>query len=272
MGNGGRRLLKQVEEHTGKYFTQKGRERDELSRPRKRVEQLAEVCKDLGNELQAYEDQVNHLGKLQEKLARYQRDGVLSEAREEAEKANAAVRQLESVEGMLDMARRAMDQAGSTKDLAEGDRKRRRTLAKEVEATDRQARAAEDALRNLEPDYREAERRLAEAETVLTARNRLRDQTNETWNAARQALECARFAGELQNLDRQFQQAKALYEQIERTQQEITSNPVDEDCLHQLQDLRQQQIRLDSSMEAAAATLVFFSRGRSGCVAGWAAG
>lgn len=263
-GERGRRLLKQVEEHTGKYFTPTGRERDGLSGPRQRVEELAEACNDLGNELQVYDDQVNRLGKLQEKLARYRRDGVLAKAREEAEKGTTAVRQLEAVEGRLDKARAEMDKARSARDVAEEARENRKMLAREVEVTDWQARKAENVLKGLEPDYRDAEAKLADAEQLLAVRNGLRDQANETWEAARRALEPARLADELQNLHRQFQQAKSLNEQIEAKQQEITSNPVDEDGLHRLGNLRQRQIRLETALEAAAATLVFSPEGHQG--------
>ena len=256
-GERGRRLLRQVEERTGKYFTPTGRERDGLSAPRQRVEKLAAACKDLDKELRAYADQVNRLGRLRESLARYRRNGVLAQAKAAAEAGNAAVRQLEVVESRLDTARAAMDQANSAKSLAEEARKNRSMLVNEVEATDRQSRKAKAALKELDPDYRDAESRLAEAEQLLTACNERRAAANVTWEAARRALERARLAAELQELQRRFRQARSLNQQIEVKQQEITINPVDEDCLHRLRELRSQQIHLDSGLKAAAATLKF---------------
>ena len=139
-GERGRRLLNRVEKRNAEYFTRTGRERDGLSGPRQRVEELEKELGNLEGELQTYDDQVNRLGKLQERLARYERDGVLDRAREEAENGNAAVRQLEAVEGRLDTARAQMEQANSAKDLAARAREDRRTLAEEVAEADRQAR------------------------------------------------------------------------------------------------------------------------------------
>ena len=263
-GERGRRLLAQVEERTGKYFTRTGKERHELSNPHKRVETLAEELKDLRGELRTYDDRVKKLGTLQGNLARYKQDNVLAKVQQEADESNAAIRRLEAVEGRLDTARAQMDEAKSAKDLAEGERRRRKQLADEVDATERQARQAEDALHDLEPDYRDAKDSLTRAETRLTDLNRLRDQANETWDGARQVLEWARLADELQSLDRRLQLAKSLHEQIGRKQREITGNPVNEDCLRQLRDLRLQKIRLESGLEAAAATLVFSPEGRQG--------
>lgn len=247
-GDRGHRLLKQVEEHTGNYFTPTGRERSKLSGPRKRVEELTEACQDLRNQLQGYDDQVKLLGKLQERLERYKREGGLAKAKAAAENGSAAVCQLEVVESRLDTARVAMDQANSAKDLAEEARERRRTLAKDV-------------LNDLEPDYRDAERRLAEAEKGLATCNKGRDEANGAWEAAQRTLERARLAAKLQELKQQFQRARSLNEQIARKREEIMGNSMNEDCLRKLHNLRQKQIRLDSALEAAAATLVFSPEG-----------
>lgn len=260
-GDRGHRLLKQVEEHTGNYFTPTGRERSKLSGPRKRVEELTEACQDLRNQLQGYDDQVKLLGKLQERLERYKREGGLAKAKAAAENGSAAVCQLEVVESRLDTARVAMDQANSAKDLAEEARERRRTLAKEVEGIDRQASQAKDVLNDLEPDYRDAERRLAEAEKGLATCNKGRDEANGAWEAAQRTLERARLAAKLQELKQQFQRARSLNEQIARKREEIMGNSMNEDCLRKLHNLRQKQIRLDSALEAAAATLVFSPEG-----------
>ncbi|MXW40250.1 MAG: hypothetical protein F4Z75_03685 [Synechococcus sp. SB0668_bin_15] len=263
-GERGRRLLSQVEEDTGKYFTKTGRERAELSRPRQRVEKLEEELEKLRGELQAYDDQVNRLGDLQENLARYRRDGVLDRAKVEAEESNAAIRRLEAVEGRLDTARAQMEQANSAKDLAARAREDRRTLAEEVEEADRQAREAASILNDLEPDYGDAKRSLAEAEERLATCNRGLDKANEIWEVGRRTLDQARLADELQKLDQQFHQAQSLNERVERKREEMAHHLVNEDHLDRLQDLRQEQIRLESALEAAAATLVFSPEGQQG--------
>ena len=263
-GERGRRLLKKVEEHTGKYFTQTGREREGLSGPRQRVADLAEELESLRGQLHTYEDRVKQLGKLQETLARYRRDGTLATAKKEAENGNAAIRQLEAVEGKLETARARMEQANSDRKLAAKAREDRRTLVEELEAADRQARKAEEALKELDPDYRDARGSLKEAEDRLATCNRELDQANRKWEGARRTLEQARLADELRTLHQQFHQAQSLNQWIEGKQQEMARNLVNEDRLGKLQDLRQQQIRLETALEAAAATLVFSPEGQQG--------
>jgi len=268
-GERGRRLLKQVEECNAEYFTEKkGRERDALSRPRKRVEDLTEALGNLHGELRTYDDQVKRLGKLKEKLDRYRRDGALAKAQEEAEESDATIRRLEAVEGRLDTARAQMEQANSAKDLAARAREDRRMLADEMEEADRHAREAAGILNDLEPDYRDAERSLAKAEERLAICNRGLDNANGIWEVARRTLEQARLADELQKLDQQFHQAQSLNERIERKREEMARHLVNEDHLDQLRGLREQQIRLESALEAAleaaAATLVFSPEGQQG--------
>ena len=256
-GERGRRLLDQVERRTGNYFTSTGRQREKLSGPRNRVEALAEECKALHNALRNYDNQVKQLGRLQESLARRERDGVLAKAKEEAEKSNAEVRRLEVVESRIETANAKMEAAKRAKDMAEEDRERRKKLVNDVKIAGQQVSQAEAVVSKLKPDYLDAKRRLAEAERGLNFCNRRRDEANATWDAARQALERVKLGAELEELNRRFQQAKSLSEQIERKREETMGNLMSEDHLRQLQELRSQQIRLDSALKAAAATLVF---------------
>ena len=260
-GERGRRLLDLVEARAGDYYTRTGRERDALSGPRRDVEALEEACKALEADLRGYDEQVERLGKLRESLARYERDGALARAQEEAEGAEAALRGLEAVEGRLETAEARMEQAGSAGEAAEGARKTRLALVEEAEATARQTGEAEAALKELEPDYLDAGRRLAEAEEALASCNSRRREANAGWEAARRTLERAEIAAGLQTLDERLKQAEALEERIEHGEQALAASPVNEDIVSGLQKLRERQIGLVAALEAAAATLVFSPEG-----------
>ena len=260
-GERGRRLLDLVEARAGDYYTRTGRERDALSGPRRDVGALEEECAVLEADLRGYDEQVERLGKLRESLARYERDGALARAQEEAEGAGAALRGLEAVEGRLETAEARTEQAGSAAGAAEGARKTRQALVEEVEAAVRQTGEAETALKELEPDYVGAGRRLAEAEEVLASCNSRRREANAGWEAARRTLERAEIAAGLQTLDARLKQAEALEERIEHGEQALAANPVNEDIVSGLQKLREEQIRLEAALEAAAATLAFSPEG-----------
>ena len=122
-GERGRRLLDRVAKRTGEYFTGTGRERAALTGPREHAAALAEEYGALESELRAYEDRVERLGKLQETLARYRRDGSLARAKREAEEAGIALRRLAEVEGRLETATARMEQSKSAGEVAEAARK-----------------------------------------------------------------------------------------------------------------------------------------------------
>ena len=263
-GERGRRLLDLVESRAGEYFTRTGRERDKLADPRKRVQALEEECKAEETELQAYDDKVKRLGQLQETLARYRRDGSLAGAEEEARNAEAGVRRLEAVEGRVETAEARMAQGEGAGEAAEGLRAARAALVGDAEAAARQAADAEAALEGLEPEYLDAERKLAEADGRLATCNRRREEANAGWEAARRAHERAELAAGLQTLDGRLKQAESLNEGIERDRQALARNPVDEDIVAGLRELRSEQISLSAALEAAAATLAFLPEdGRS---------
>ncbi len=260
-GERGRRLLDEVEKRASHYFTPKGSEKETLRGPRKRVQALEEECEAEETELKAYDDKVKRLGQLQESLARHSRDGSLARAEEEAGKADAALRRLAEVEGRLETAKVRMEQAQSAGEAAEAARERRAALIEETEAAGRQTGAAEAVLKELEPDYLNAERRLAEADERLATCNRRREEANAGWEAARRALERAELAAGLQTLDERLKQAESLEERIEQDRQALAADPVDEDVVTRLREMRAKQIALDAALDAAAATLAFAPEG-----------
>ncbi len=260
-GERGRRLLDLVESRAGEYFTRTGRERDKLADPRKRVQALEEECKAEETELQAYDDRVKRLGQLQETLARYRRDDSLARAKADAESADATVRRLEAVEGRVETAKARLQQAAGAGEAAEGVRERRAVLVGEAETAAGQAAEAESTLKGLQPEYLDVERRLAEADGRLATCNRRREEGNAGWEAARRAHERAELAAGLQTLDGRLKQAESLNEGIERDRQALARNPVDEDIVAGLRELRSEQISLSAALEAAAATLEFLPEG-----------
>ena len=260
-GERGRRLLAEVEKRTGEYFTGTGRERAALTGPRERAAALAEEYGALESELRAYEDRVERLGKLQESLARYRRDGSLARAKREAEEAMIALRRLAEVEGRLETATARMGQAQSAGEAAEAVRKGRANLAAEAEAAARQAGRAEAALKELEPGYRDTGRMLAEAEKRLASCNNRRGEADAGLKAARRARERAELAAGLQTLDERLKQAEALEERIEAGRQALAADPVDERIVGRLRKMSGERIRLGAALDAAAATLTFFPEG-----------
>ena len=260
-GERGRRLLELVEKRTGDYYTRTGREREALSGPRKRVEALGEEFGALEAEVRNYDDKVKRLGQLQEALARYRREGSLARAKEEAAKAEDALRRLSEVEGRLRTAEAQMGQAESAAGAAEGARQRRAAIVEEAETAARQAGEAEAVLKELEPDFLDAERSLAEAEERLACCNSRRGEASAGWEAARRALERAELAAGLQALEERLEQAEALNGGIERDRQALAADPVDGDAVSGLREMRARQIALDAALEAAAATLVFSPEG-----------
>ena len=260
-GERGRRLLDLVEKRAGEYFTPKGFEKETLKGSRKQAQALEEACGALETELEAYDDKVKRLGQLQETLARYRRDDSLARAKADAESADAAVRRLEAVEGRVETAKAPLEQAAGAGEAAEGVRERRAVLVGEAETAAGQAAEAESALKGLQPEYLDVERRLAEADSLLASCNRRREEANAGWEAARRAHERAELAAGLQTLDGRLKQAESLNERIDRDRQALARNPLDEDIVAGLRELRSEQISLSAALEAAAATLEFLPEG-----------
>ena len=260
-GERGRRLLDLVEKRAGEYFTPKGFEKETLKGSRKQAQALEEACGALETELEAYDDKVKRLGQLQETLARYRRDDSLARAKADAESADAAVRRLEAVEGRVETAKARLEQAAGAGEAAEGVRERRAVLVGEAETAAGQAAEAESALKGLQPEYLDVERRLAEADSLLASCNRRREEANAGWEAARRAHERAELAAGLQTLDGRLKQAESLNERIDRDRQALARNPLDEDIVAGLRELRSEQISLSAALEAAAATLEFLPEG-----------
>ena len=261
-GERGRRLLDLAEKRAGDYFTARtGSERDALSGPRKRVEALEEQCGALEADLRAYDERVKQLGRLRHGLARYERDGSLATAAADAAKAEEELRRLEAVEGRLGTAEAQLGQAEGAAEAAGGTRQRRAALVGEVAETARQAGEAEAALKELEPDFLDAATGLEKTEERLASCNSRQGKANAAWEAARRALERAELLAGLKTLAARLKQAEALNEGLGRDRQALAADPVDEDIVDKLREMRAEQIRLSAALEAAAATLAFSPKG-----------
>ena len=256
-GARGQKLLKAVEERAGRYYTRTGREIASLRDSRTLVESLKAQCDDRRQKLAAYDEKVDRLDALRDRLARYRRDGVLAVAKAEADTADEDVRRLEAVEGRLKTATAQSEQARIAAQAAESDRKRRTDLVSECKASLKQAEAAASALNELEPERIEAERGLAEAQGRLDRRNRQRVATDAAADAARKARERADLTAELAALEDRLEQAEALHTALERQRRALVGIAVDDDTLRRLRGLSLDLERVRAALDAAAATVSF---------------
>ena len=260
-GERGRRLLDTVERRTGEFFTPTGRDRPTLSAPRKRVEELEQEHGEKEHALRDYDDKVNRLGALQERLARYEYDGSLASAKAAADRADEAVRRLKDVEAEAKTARARMDEAQAVADAAQGEKDRRAKLAAEAAAIGEQELKAAEALTALEPESVQADRDLAKAEQRFDDASRRRESAEAAWQSARRARERAELTAELRELDERLNQAESLIEEVDRERRTLASNPVDENVLDELRETNSELLSLRAALEATAATLAFAPAG-----------
>ena len=260
-GERGRRLLNTVEARAGEYFTPTGRERDTLSRPRKRVEELEEECKAQKTALQAYNQDVNRLDDLRLRVDRYEREGSLASAKTEADRADEAVRRLTDVEARVETARARMEEARAIAEAAQSERDRRAELVADVAAAEEEGREAATASEALEPERSETERALAEAERLLAEANDAHETAEAAWQSARRARQRTEITAELQGLEARLEQAESIDREIDLQRQALAANPVNDDLLARLRDLSSKQAELKAALDAAAAALLFVPEG-----------
>ena len=256
-GERGRRVLDLVEKHTLAYFTPKGREREKLVEPRNRTKTLEEDCDELVSQLQGYEDTLGRLSKLQETLARYNREGSLAKAKDEADAAEEALQRLKAVDGRADIAKARMEQAETDCKAADEANTRREKLIEDVGSASEQADNAKATLQELEPAYVDANRELAKAEEQLERCMETREAAQDAWEVARRVLERAGLDSELQTLTERLQRAEFLEEEINQDRGSLDANPVDEDSIAELRELRSDQDKVKAALNAAAVAVTF---------------
>ncbi len=256
-GERGRRLLDAVEKRWSEYYTPTGREKETLGGHRKRVTELEEKYEERTGALRDYDKKVEALETLRGRLARYRRDGSLAEAKEDRDRADSAVRQLEEVDTGVATAGARMEETQAVAATAQREKILRADLATQAAAHREETSKAEEALRTLEPEGVLAQRTLAEAEARFERASRLRGTAEAAWQFARRTRERAELTAQLQESERQLGQAESLIEEADRERQTLAGNPVDEDTLDKLRDLDTQRLRLGAALDASAASLAF---------------
>ena len=265
-GERGRPLIEKVEERMREYFTPTGRERERLVEPRNRTKALEKACDELAKELQGYEDKVERLDKLQKTLDRYGREGSLAKAKDEADAAKKALQQLEVVEGRADAAAAQMKQAEMALKVANDANNARQTLVEEVDSASKRIRKAEAALEKLEPLWLDAEKKLAEAEKQIESSSEARKAANEAWEVARRKHEQAELGSDLKTLRERLKHAESLEQGINQDCHSLDANPVDEESVAQLRELRSRQIEVKAALNAAAVAVTFSPESDQGVV------
>lgn len=256
-GDRGRALLASAEQRTRRYFAPKGRERDALKSPLRRVEELQAACNTLKADVQVYDEKVEELEELQGRLAKYERDNRLGAAKTNVERANTAVRQIENLEKEVETAKAEAEAAESRAGAAAGESTRRRDLVKSVE------KKAGD-IENTRPQLQESEmKRDTARENYEAAQLSFKDRStqleavrNEHREAQRQ-LERARIAEELNNLKNRLQKAESLSSRIEKEREILDGTAIDEGILARLRTLSGKVRESEAALEAIATSLIF---------------
>ena len=264
-GERGRRLLAAVKERVGTYYTRTGRERDALKAERARAEGLEGELAELRSDIATYDDKVDKLGRLQERLARYDRDDLLGTAKAELEKANAIVKKIEDIEGRIATAEAKVDSAESRTRSAEAERDKRTSLVKTQASAKRETDAARTALENLEPEWNAATEDLASAQQKVAKRSTHAEEARTQHETAQRRLRRAEIAEALGNL--RLQEAEKLSKQIDPEQQALASISIDDARLEELRAMDRRLLEQKTALEAVATSLVFQSDGNKSVIA-----
>ncbi len=265
-GERGRPLIEKVEERTREYFTRTDRERERLVEPRNRTKALEEACDELVTELREYDEKVGRLGKLQETLNRYSREGSLARAKDEADAAKEAIQVLKEVEGRVEIEKARTGKAEADWKAAEEANNQRKRLIEAADAASEHAGEAKKTLQELEPAYLDAKKVLAEAEEQLERRLKKREAAHDAWETARRMLERAGLDSKLQALTKRLKHAESLEQGIIQDRHSLDANPVDEESVAELRELRSRQIEVKAALNAAAVAVTFSPQSDQGVV------
>ena len=264
-GERGRRLLARVKERVGTYYTRTGREREALKTARARVEGLEGELAELRSNIATYDERVDKLGRLQERLARYDRDNLRGNAKADLEKANVVVKRIKDIEGRIETAEAKVASANAHARSAEDERDKRTSMAKAKEAAAKEANATEAKLRDLEPEWDAATHDLAAVQQRVAERSGHVEDAHTTYETVRRRLRRAEIAAALGSL--RLQEAEELSEQIDAEREAVAGIAIDDQGLEQLRDTERRILEQRAALEAAATSLVFAPDGNKSVTA-----
>ncbi len=254
-GERGRRLLATVKERVGTFYTRTGREREDLKTARARAEGLEGELAKLRSNIATYDERVDKLGRLQERLARYDRDNLLGNAKADLEKANVDVNQIKNIEGLIATAVARVESAEASARSAEAERDKRTNMAKAQENAAQESDAAGSALRDLEPEWGAVTDDLASAQQEVAERSTHAEEARTQHETARRRMRRAEIAEALGNL--RLQEAEGLSTQIDAERRSLAGMSIDDAVLEELRDTERRLLEQKSTLEAVATSLDF---------------
>lgn len=257
-GEHARRLLDIVEKRTGEYYSPKRKdEQKPLTEPRERVNTLREKCEELDGQLREYEDKVSRLNELKEAQERDGLTASIAKAKEEMDRANKRLQEVKEVERGAENAKARMEQAATARQAADNAVSGRVTLAQEADAASQHAREAQNAFDTLEPSARDAQETRSNADDRLDRCLQALKEANTAWDAARRMRERAVLESDLRKLGETLKRAESLEKEISQNRRALDTNPVSEEAIDELRNLRSRHASANAALDAAAAMVSF---------------
>lgn len=258
-------LLAAIENRYAAFFTPKtGRPTGDYKTALDEVPRLEGERAALAQQLRDYEQKMDVLTQLRDRVAQHDRDGSLEKARRalaEAQQQEAALEQLETAlneaeteEKLAKAARDAVQGAWAVRQgkidalrkLVEQEALSATTLGEKAEAL--KAAEAEKAAR--QAAYDEAKAAQSTAQAVLEASDR--------------TLQRARVAAELNALRERLHKAEKAQQEHDRLRAEAKAIAVDDVAMQELRDLAREAERARIKLEAIATRVTFKPEGSSG--------
>ena len=268
-GDRGRDLLTAARKRESDYFTpKKGRDRDRLISPRRRLDELKREYEKLKEDGRSYDEKVVKLGKLQRRLAQYKHDDRLGAATTDVERAEVAVRSIEAIENKIETAKAHADSAEARARSASQEYDRRQGMVVSLEKKEREAEDTRSTLRDREME-RDAARR--DYDTARHALEELRGRLDEARDVHREAqrlLERSQIAAALRDPENRLQSAELLSRKIDKKREVLAGFAIDDGVLDRLRTLSGGIREREAALDAVATSLTFAPDGDNAVVLG----
>ncbi len=257
-GDRGEALFRRIQELRDQYFDRRGNPRGGYRKLQQRAERLAETLRQARQELEAYEKQVDQLGRVEGKLREYRDARLLEKAEQRLRELQEVAERITELRARIAEGEKAVAQAELAWARAQQARDKRQAAVAAVDEAQATLESATAKVQQLEAELAPLEKKRNECQVEVDRLNARRRGLESDLQRARDVRELQRLEQQRETLVQRLDKAQQLDEQRRAALAEQAALRVEEKDLSELDSL-ERELDLGEERLQAVATRVSYA-------------
>ena len=243
-------LFERVREEYGRYFTESGREKNEIQKAKKAQEELETEVSSLEGQIQNLEMDIGRAAELIGELERLKKQEQILQR--DISKYTESLDEIKSLENVLETARLKLESAQKSEQAAKREREVRQELIDTVSEAHKAHADLVESIKSLTVSVKKAETDMEKAHSDSATAEAQYKEAESLLNLHRADFDYFNNKLHLEQLKERKARIESAWEEAARAEELLAKNNVDEETLEAIQEAERSLIKTQAKLEIGA--------------------